>query len=135
MAKQDVELVRSAIEAFNRRDLETLAQLVHDDFEFVSVLAAVDAEGATYRGRNAWTSYFKAMDETWNDWHAEDPQLFDGGENRVACVFRIAGTGRHSNASVDRHVGIAYYLLDRKLWRMRSYMDPDDALRAVGLRD
>jgi ketosteroid isomerase-like protein len=55
MAKQDVELVRSAIEAFNRRDLKTLSQLMHDDFEFVSVLTAVDAEGATYRGSDAWT--------------------------------------------------------------------------------
>ena len=135
MSQENVELVRRAIEAFNRRDLRALAEFMHDDFEFVSVLTAVDAEGATYRGSEAWTTYFADMDQTWKDWHAEDPQIFDAGDDQVACLFRLVGTGRYSDAAVERAAGLAYYVRDGKLWRMRSYMDPADALKAVGLRE
>ena len=46
MSEENVELVEALIDAFNRRDLKTLADLSHEDFEFVSVLAGVDADGA-----------------------------------------------------------------------------------------
>src|SRR6476619_6774384 len=125
MSDENVELVRRAIEAFNRRDLKALAELTHDDFEFVSVLTAVDAEGATYRGSAAWTTYFEDMSEAWKDWRVEgSPELFDGGDNRVAGIIRIVGTGRHSDAQVERVVGLTYFVRDRRLWRMRSYTDP-----------
>ena len=135
MSHENVELVRSAIEAFNRRDLKALAELAHEDFEFVSVLTAVDAAGATYQGSAAWTSYFEDMDQAWKDWRAEDPQLFDGGGDRVAGLLRIVGTGRHSDAQVELAVGLSYIVRDGKLWRMRSYADPAEALEAVGLRE
>jgi ketosteroid isomerase-like protein len=135
MSHENVELVRRAIEAFNRRDLTALAEVAHDDFEFVSVLTAVDAEGGTYRGSAAWTTYFKDMDETWKEWRVEDPQVLDGGEDRVAGLVRVVGTGRHSDAQVELSMGLVYVVRDGKLWRMHSYADPAEALEAVGLKE
>ena len=86
MSQENVDLVRRLVEAFNRRDMRGLAELSHDDLEFVSVLTAVDAGGATYRGSETWTSYFAAMDETWEEWQAEDFRVFDGGEDRVTSL-------------------------------------------------
>jgi ketosteroid isomerase-like protein len=134
MSQENVEVVRRLFAAFNRRDLKALAADVHPNFEFVSVLTAVDA-GTTYRGPRAWTLYFEAMDETWKDWHAEDVRLFDGGDELVVGVFRIVGTGVHSNAPVDREVGLVYRFRQGQLWRMRSYLDPQQALEAVGLSE
>ena len=48
MSEENVTVVRLAIEAFNSRDLQVLAQILDDDFEFVSVLTGVDGGGATY---------------------------------------------------------------------------------------
>jgi len=135
MSQENVELVRRAIEAFNRRDLTALAEFVHDDFEFVSVLTAVDAEGGTYRGSAAWTTYFKDMDEAWKEWRVEDPQVLDGGEDRVAGLVRVVGTGRHSDAQVELSMGLVYVVRDGKLSRMHSYADPAAALEAVGLKE
>lgn len=48
-------------------------------------------------------------------------------------MFQIAGTGQASGIPVKQAVGLAYSFRDGKLWRMRSYLDPEQALEAVGL--
>jgi ketosteroid isomerase-like protein len=73
------------------------------------------------------------MDEAWDGWTVEDYRVFDGGEDQLASMFRIAGTGRSSGAAVERPVGVTYQLREGKLWRMRSYMHPPDALAAIGV--
>ena len=135
MSQENVELVHRAREAFNRRDFRALAELTHDDLEFVSVLTAVDARGGTYRGPQAWVTYFARMDETWDDWQVEDFRAFDAGDDRVVAVFRLVGTGKSSRARVERAVGMAYWLRDGKFWRMQSFLDPGEALEAVGLSE
>lgn len=135
MSQEDVRLVRRAVEAFNRRDLEAMAAYSHDDLEFVSVMAAVDAEAARFRGRDTWVSYFAFMDEIWDGWRMEDIQVWDAGDNRVAATFHIHGTGRQSGARLSREVGITHEIRAGKLWRMRSYLVPSDALKAVGLEE
>jgi ketosteroid isomerase-like protein len=135
MSQENVKIVLRGIDAFNRRDMRGLAELSHEDLEFVSVLTAVDAGGATYRGSETWTSYFAAMNETWEEWQVEDFQVFDGREDGVAAVFRIVGKGKHSGAPVEHEIGLAYRIRDGQVWRMRSYLDPGQALEAVGLRE
>jgi len=135
MSQENVELVEALIDAFNRRDLKTLADLSHEDFEFVSVLAGVDADGATFRGSSAWASYIAAMDETWTEWRAVDFRIFDAGDDRLACLFRLVGEGRLSGVPVDRAVGITYDVRDGQFWRVRSYPNPSDALEAAGLSE
>lgn len=135
MSQENVELVRRGYEAFNRRDLKELAELSHEDLEFTSVIAAVDAGGASYRGSQTWTSYFAAMDQTWEEWRADDFQTFDAGGDRVAATFRITGTGKHSGAPVERKIGLVYRIRDGQLWRMRSYLDPAEALEAAGVSE
>ena len=133
MSQQNVDLVHRLIEAFNARDLETLGRLTHDDFEFVSILAAVDAGGSTFRGPDAWTGYFAAMDQTWDEWRARDYEVFDAGGDSVVCAFRMVGKGKRSGVPVDRAVGLTYRIRDVRVWRMRSYLEPAEAFEAVGL--
>ena len=135
MSQENVELVRRAGEAFNRHDAEALASISDDDVEFVSALAAVETGGVAYRGPEAWGSYFAGMDEMWDGWHLEDLEVFDAGDDRVAAVFRLVGTGKGSGVPVDHRIGLAYTMREGKLWRMRSYLDPAEALEAVGLRE
>jgi ketosteroid isomerase-like protein len=135
MSQENVEIVRRAVEAFTRQDFDALASLCHEDFEFVSVLTAVDAGEATYRGRDTWREYSERMSETWDDWRVEDLRVFDGGDDRIAAIFRLRGTGKQSGVPVDREVGAAYRIRDEKLWRMRSYSTAREALKAAGLSE
>lgn len=135
MPRENVELVHKAIDAFNREDLAALADFCADDFEFVSILSAVDAGGSTYRGQQAWSGYFARMRDTWAEWWVDDFQVFDAGDDSLAAVVRVAGKGHHSGAIVDRTIGMTYRLRKGKVWRMHAYLEPHEALEAVGLRE
>jgi len=135
MSRENVEFIHRAIDAFNRQDVAALAGLCADDFEFVSMLSAVDAGDSTYRGPDAWREYFARMHETWAEWRIDDSQVSDAGDGSLVAVVRVAGRGRHSGVVVDRTLGMTYHLREGKIWRMRAYLDPDEALQAVGLRE
>lgn len=135
MSQENVEVVRLAVDAFNQRDMARLLDLSDQDFEFVSVLTAVDAQSATYRGLDGWTRYFRDIDQVWKNWQIADLRVFDGADDQVAATFRVTGEGRQSEAAVERAVGIAYRLRDGKILRMRSFLDPAQALEALGLEE
>jgi ketosteroid isomerase-like protein len=135
MSRANVEIVETAIEAFNRRDISALVDLSQEDLEIVSALAAANLGVATFRGTEGWTGYFAAMDETWEEWRIEDFEVIDAGDDRVACLCRLAGRGKHSGVPVERAVGITFETRQARLWRIRSYLDPADALEAVGLSE
>src|SRR3954466_14780204 len=128
MSQENVELVERAWVAFQAEDVRALGEMSDENLEFVSVLSAVDT--AIYRGPKSWASYFDRMHETWEEWLIEDFRVFDGGAGRIAAVFRLVGKGRSSGARLERPAGIAYRIRNGKLWRIRSYVDPDEALEA-----
>jgi ketosteroid isomerase-like protein len=123
--------VETAVDAFNRRDMDWLHEHMSEDFEFASVLTAVDGV-ATYRGRDAWRDYFAALEDTWSEWDVENLGLHEGAGDSVAAVISLAGRGRLSGARTSQTIGITYEFRDDRIWRMHSYLDPDDALAAVG---
>ena len=135
MPSETVDLVKRLVEAFNRQDLDALAELSDSELEFVSVLTEVDAGGAVFRGPDLWSTYFEHMHETWEGRRAEDVRIFDAGDDRAAAVFQIVGKGKHSGVSVDQTIGITYEIRQGKLWRMRSYRSSVEALEAVGLSE
>jgi ketosteroid isomerase-like protein len=55
--------------------------------------------------------------------------------DRVAAVFRLVGAGKSSGVPVDQTVGMATRFRNGKMWRMRSYPNPAEALEAVGLSE
>ena len=133
MSQENVELIDRALAAFNVRDLDALAAASHEDVEFVSVLTELDGGTATFRGHEGWARYFEVMDETWEDWKIEDIRLIDAGDEGVVAICSIGGTGRQSGARARQTVGITYRLRNGRMWRIRSYRDPAEALAAAGL--
>ena len=132
MSQENLELVRGLIEAYQRADFAALAEGGTEDFEFVSVMSAV--EETTYRGRDIWPAYMADMHEAWEEWHVEVVEVLEGRDaDAVVVITRLVGKGKISGAPVDRTIGIVYRVRDGKLWRMRSYLDPADAREAAGL--
>jgi ketosteroid isomerase-like protein len=133
MSRENVDLVRGWIEAYQRADFRAVAEGCAADFEFTSVMTAV--EETSYRGKDALETYWTDMNETWEEWHVEVLQVLEGREDAVAVVVRLVGKGKSSGAPVDRTIGISYRIRNGKLWRAHSYLDPGEALEAVGLSE
>lgn len=65
MSQQNVEVMRAAMEAFNRRDGEAFGALLDSNAEIVPVRAVL--EGTVYRGPDAAGPYCAAVDESWEN--------------------------------------------------------------------
>ena len=132
MSQENVEALKAAMEAFNRRDGSGFDALLAEDAEIVPVRVAV--EGTVYRGRNAATQYCAAVDEIWQDllWEVED---FRDGDDWVLAVGRIRGRGRDSLVGIDARAGWVARFRDGRLKTFRTYPDRADALEAVGLSE
>ena len=139
MSRENVELVQRAFEQFK-------AGLANGDpaAPFDSGLNAPDAEWIlppnsagfrqVYRGRDGFLEFI----ETWTEdfvWSIELERLIDAGDDRVVGVFHQRATGKGSGAPVELHMALVYELQAGRIFRMTNFLDPAEALEAVGLRE
>ena len=132
MSAENVERVRAALEAFNRRDGAAFDALLASDAEIVPVRAAV--ERVSYQGADAGSQYCAAVDERWESarWEVED--IRDDG-NWVLALGYIRGRGRDSGAAFDARAGWVAHLDEGLITRFQTFSDREQALKAVGLED
>jgi ketosteroid isomerase-like protein len=132
MSQENVEVMRTALGAFNRRDGPAFDALLAADAEIVPVRAAI--ESVVYRGPTAGSQYCTAVDERWEDlsWEVED--MRDDGE-WVLVLGHIHGRGRDSGAGIDARGGWVATLCDGKITRFQTFSDRAAALKAVGLEE
>jgi len=130
VTKADVDVVRTVMEAFARRDAPTVEELQDPEFEFRSVLA--DLAGGSYRVGEV-ERYYADIDEQLGDWHTEDEIYVEVPDGRVLVIYRVAGRGRQSGLPLDREMAMLWRLRDGKLLLAETFLDPSEALQAAGL--
>jgi|SRR4051794_26043477 ketosteroid isomerase-like protein len=132
MSQENLAIVRTALEAFNRRDGPGFDALLAADVEIVPVRAAL--EDVVYRGPTAGSEYCAAVEERWENltWEVEDIRYGDGW---VLILGHIKGRGRGSGAVIDARGAWAAHLRGGKIARFQTFSDRDAALNAVGLTE
>lgn len=132
MSQANVETVRAALGAFNRRDGEEFGALLATDAEIVPMRAALEA--TVYRGPEAAAQYCAAVDESWQDlrWEVEEIRT---GAGWVLALGRIRGRGRLSGAGIDVEAAWVVHLRGGLITSFRTCTDRAEALRSVGLRE
>ena len=134
MSQENVEIVHQWCEAWAAGDAEAMTALCDDDVEYAALMAEALGEG-TYRGKDVWESYFSRLRETWEEWRIEELEVLAGKDERLVAVCRLVGRGKASGALVHHRIGMTVRFRDGKLWRMRTYPDPREALKAAGLSE
>jgi ketosteroid isomerase-like protein len=132
VSQENVETMRAALEAFNRRDGESFDALLAEDAEIVPVRAGL--EGTTYRGPDAATQYCAAVEKSWQDLEWEIEDLRDRGD-MVIALGHIRGQGRGSGAAIDSRAGWVAHFRDGLIARFQTYADRMKALEAAGLSE
>ena len=132
MSQQNVRLMSSALDAFNKREGRSFDALLADDVEIVPVRAAM--EGVVFRGPEAGSRYCRAVEDAWQDltWIVEE--IRDGGSWTIA-LGRIRGRGRTSDAMIDARGAWVASFRDGLITRFQTYSDREAALKAVGLEE
>jgi ketosteroid isomerase-like protein len=132
VSRENVEVLRSALLAFNRSDTQW-GEHWAEDCEFVSITAGQIA-GATYRGHDGLRRYAEDRLDAWEELSFEPDEFIDGGE-QVVVVGLLTGRGRGSGVPVDQPVAIACELRAGKITRLHAYADLEQALATIGPRD
>jgi ketosteroid isomerase-like protein len=135
MSEENVEIVRRGFEAGNRRDIEAMIEVLDPEVEWHSaLLMSLEGEAAVYRRHEGIREFFRDLDGLFDKLHAEYPEIRDLGD-RVVAIGRISTRGKGSGAETESQIGTVVDLKNGKAVRVRTYLDPKEALEAAGLRE
>jgi ketosteroid isomerase-like protein len=130
MSQENVEIVRRAVEAWNRRDLDGALQDLHPDAE-LDWSESSGVQGGVYRGvreiRRFWEEWLDLFEEI----DVRPEAFIDAGEH-VVVPNRTYLRGR-DGVEVDAGSTSVWRLRDGKIVSHRLYQDKEAALEAVGL--
>jgi ketosteroid isomerase-like protein len=133
MSRQNVEIAKRVIDAYNRRDVDAVVELGTLDFEWQPATARI-VEGGGYRGRAGFESYLVEISSTWEALRAVAEEFRDLGD-RVLVLGRMEGRGTGSGVPVGAPLGMVFDFRGGKVSRARTYLDHGEALRAAGLSE
>jgi ketosteroid isomerase-like protein len=133
MSRENLEIVRQLIDAWNRGDVDGWLELVHPDGEWSSaILRQVEGdEAASFRGHLELRRF-------WDEWHevwaltVEPSEIRDLGET-IVVLGDMHTRGSKSGVDLDREVGYVMELEDGLVRRSRAYFSAEAALEAAGL--
>jgi uncharacterized protein len=132
MSQENVEIVRRAMEAFSRRDLDAATREADPDVE-VDWSRSRGVEAGIYRGREATRGFWSTFLETW-DRIAVVPEEFIEHGDLVVVSDRTRLWGRDGIEVEARNVCVVR-LRDGRIVHWRLFRDRAEALKAVGLAE
>jgi ketosteroid isomerase-like protein len=130
MSQENVEIVRTMYEAFNRGDYSTALESIDPDIE-VNVASRGMFDGV-HRGHDGLS---KMLADFWTEFEGvrmEIEEWIPAGDDVVA-VAHARGRGKVSGIEVDVRMGQVWTLRDGKAVRWQIFEGRDAALEAAGL--
>jgi ketosteroid isomerase-like protein len=134
MSKENVELIRTLTEAWQRRDQEGTLDFVDPDVEWDATRLTIPDVAGVYQGHDGVRTYWRRWLSAWRDIQFEIQDVRDAGDEVVLLVCNHHQWGRHSGieSELPPYAGI-FTIRTGKIARVRWYPDHGSALEAVGL--
>jgi ketosteroid isomerase-like protein len=133
MSEENVEVVRSATEAFLAGDWDRAFASFDAEIEWEET-PGLGPDAAVYRGVGEVRQAVKSWVGMWIEYDAEVHEYRDAGDD-VVVLSRERGHGKASGAVVERHVGTVHTLRNGKVVRSRLFGSWGEALEAAGLSE
>ena len=135
MSQQNVESFKRGIEAFNRRDVDALLKELDPEVEWHSALMIpFGGEATVSRGHDGVRELMDEVQEDLAEVHLDYSDTRDLGD-RVLGIGRLRTRGKQSGAVTEMDIGTVTDLKNERATRIWTYLDPQEALEAVGLSE
>jgi ketosteroid isomerase-like protein len=131
MSQENVEVVRAAIDAFNRGDWEAAFKDAAPGLEIDMSRAAGPLHGV-FR-LDQWRRQLAGFAENWESLRIEPHDFIEAGE-RVVVPWTMRGRGR-DGIEVDASPTFVWTIRDGAVRRLSMYQERDEALEAAGLSE
>jgi ketosteroid isomerase-like protein len=130
MSRENVEIVRRAMAAYEAGDLDTQLEVLDPNIELVEWPEGPDQR--TYRGHTGAVRAAESWAEAW-EWLRNDvDEIVETGDKVLVCG-RTFGKGKGSSVEVAIDAFNVYTLRDGKVTRIEFFTKKEPALRAAGL--
>jgi ketosteroid isomerase-like protein len=126
-----LEIVRSAIEAWNRRDAERWLSYAAPEIEWIAAGPAA-VERPVYRGYAETASGVASVWQTWEEFHFEESEVRDL-DGSVLSLGRVKMKGAASHVELDQEFALHFVLREGKFVTVQAFLTWREAREAVGL--
>jgi hypothetical protein len=128
MSRENLELHRSVVKAFNGRDVEGIVSLCDPQIELHSAVTA-----SVYHGHEGVREWQRDLEEAFGEEVWIEPEAyFDLGEHTVTFHL-LHGRGRHSGAAVAEPFAHVHRWRNGLIVWFKAYANHEDALRDLGV--
>lgn len=127
-------MVRAATEAMAARDGATALAALDPQIEWHGTVGGFD-EGRVARGHEAVSKGFAEYFRSWERIELRADRYIDAGADEVVVFIHEIAKGRASGIVVETDLAAVHTVRDGKIVRVRSFLDRDEALAAVGLEN
>lgn len=134
MSQENVDCFHRATDAFNRRDFEAWLAELDPEAEWQSALPVLLTAGAgLYRGHEGLREMLRELGDTLDELTVEYAEIRDLGD-RVLAIGQLHTRGSLSGVATESPFAVVSDFKNGKTIRVRTYLDPQDALAAAGLQ-
>jgi ketosteroid isomerase-like protein len=123
------ETIHTAYEAWSRRDVDALVEVVHPDAEARPILGA-NIGVSVYRGREGLREWFTDLHQEWETFETRVTRIDERG-HRAVLTIDIHARGRASGVVIE---GDLYHLVELRegmIMRLEAFRDKDAAMQAL----
>ena len=125
MSQENVERLRTALEAYNQEGPEAIIALLDPDVEWVADRS--DMGRTTYRGRDAVRKSFEELYEGFDKLGMEVDELIQA-DDKILFLGRMTARGRSTHVEAKLPLAIVFTVSEHgKLMRYESFRDAGEA--------
>jgi ketosteroid isomerase-like protein len=132
VSRENVELVESALDAWNRGEIEAFAAHVAEDVAWLEVSGRPEGEASERLGRDRMRQSLESLFEAWESYRLDVERIHDLGD-RVVAVVREVARGRASGVEIEGRWGYLITVGNGQIIRIEAYRDAAQAVRVAGL--
>ena len=129
MSRENVELVRRGLEAYNRGDLDGAVADFAPDCEYVPTGALPGGSGV-YRGPEGYKRFVAWLREGFEDARLDVNDLIDAGD-RVIAALTLRGRGKQSGVETSWDLWQVWTIRDGMIVHGQAFTDEAKALEAA----
>jgi len=130
MSEENVEIVRSVFDAFERGQLDEMFELVTNDL----ITHRVEPDNAIYHGKEGFLQATADWIEGFEEWTVTPEEFIDGMDSVLVRVRQTA-RGEKSGVPVESNIWFVFEMRGRKIARLSFHLREAEALEAAGLRE
>ena len=130
-----MEAFERGVEAFDKGDVEALIEVADPGVEFYDVFGRMlGGEERMYRGHQGVRDLIDDLLGAFAETHSEYSEVRDLGDRTIA-IGHLRAVGKESGAEIESPIWTIAQWQNGKVTRIRTYLDPEEALEAAGLEE